>query len=736
LPLPLPILDDRSYQQLRDELVRRIPVYNPEWTDHNASDPGITLLELFAFLGENLLYRFNQIPESTRLAFLKLLQIPLRAAVPARALIAVEDPQFATRIQPARLDPDAVTARSGQIPFSIATEVTVSPWKAVVIGRAPVAPPTTPDGQEFAQVAIDALELGAGQTPAFYVNRVVPDDPAAPEAAPVDFGATVDGTVWIAVLGDVSLLAKMLDLTLNVGFVPDLTILPEDPPVDPCPGLLAGAAATTGVDPNPAEELVWEISTGRFDGRGEPVYQALDVAGDTTRGLRQQGVVRLRLPHAVTELGNFDVADTALLGTGALPPVLDDPTQQAAVLFWLRGWRRAGQEKLGRALWLGLNAAEVLQQEREPPELLGIGDGQAGQRLRLLHGNVVADSLVIEVEESPGTWAGYTAVDSFDASREDDRHYVVDLEAGEVRFGNGVQGHAPQIGERVRATAYSTGGGVAGNVAAKSLSTLEGVGADGLKAANPLAARGGADAETVAAALERLPGELRRHDRAVTVGDFRELALATPGADLGRAECLPLYYPPTGATDAAGVVSVVVWPREDPKHPDAPMPDRETLRRVCEWLDARRLVTTELYVIPPRYVPVAVSVGLRVKPGYGVDAVRSWVEKVIRQYLAPLPPYGPEGQGWPLGRRVYGPELEAAALQVEGVQYVETDGVAVARLDGGTWVTGTVELGPNEVPELVAITVVQGPRLEPGASISPPPLPETPVPVPTVPEEC
>jgi len=156
------------------------------------------------------------------------------------------------------------------------------------------------------------------------------------------------------------------------------------------------------------------------------------------------------------------------------------------------------------------------------------------------------------------------------------------------------------------------------------------------------------------------------------------------------------------------------------------------------WLDARRLVTTELYVIPPRYVEVAVAVGLRVKPGYGVDAVRSWVEKVIRQYLAPLPPYGPEGQGWPLGRRVHAPELEAAVLQVEGVQFVEADGVAVARLASGSldsWVTGTVELGPNEVPVLAAITVVQGPRLEPGAAFTPPPS-KTPIPVPTVPEEC
>src|SRR2546423_11248884 len=89
MPLPVPILYDRSYQQLRDELVRRIPAYTPEWTDHNASDPGITLIELFAFLGENLLFRFNQIPESTQLAFLRLLQIPLRPASPARSLLAM-----------------------------------------------------------------------------------------------------------------------------------------------------------------------------------------------------------------------------------------------------------------------------------------------------------------------------------------------------------------------------------------------------------------------------------------------------------------------------------------------------------------------------------------------------------------------------------------------------------------------------------------------------------------------
>src|SRR3954468_4188277 len=90
MPLPAPILDDRSFEQLRDELVRRIPVYAPEWTDHNESDPGIALLELFAFLGESLLFRFNQIPDATKIEFLHLLGVQPRPAQSAGVLLAME----------------------------------------------------------------------------------------------------------------------------------------------------------------------------------------------------------------------------------------------------------------------------------------------------------------------------------------------------------------------------------------------------------------------------------------------------------------------------------------------------------------------------------------------------------------------------------------------------------------------------------------------------------------------
>ena len=85
-----PRLDDRAFDDLRAELIRRIPIHAPEWTDHNASDPGIALLELFAALGDNLLYRLNRVPEAARLEFLRLLAIAPEPARPASAMVRLD----------------------------------------------------------------------------------------------------------------------------------------------------------------------------------------------------------------------------------------------------------------------------------------------------------------------------------------------------------------------------------------------------------------------------------------------------------------------------------------------------------------------------------------------------------------------------------------------------------------------------------------------------------------------
>ncbi len=88
MPLQPIQLDDRNFEQLFAEARSRIPVHTPEWTNFNDSDPGITIIQLFAFMTDTLLYRSNRIPEANRRKFLTLLGVGLQPATPGRGLVS------------------------------------------------------------------------------------------------------------------------------------------------------------------------------------------------------------------------------------------------------------------------------------------------------------------------------------------------------------------------------------------------------------------------------------------------------------------------------------------------------------------------------------------------------------------------------------------------------------------------------------------------------------------------
>ncbi len=722
MPLPNPILDDRSFAQLRDELIRRIPVYNPEWTDHNASDPGITLIELFSYLGENLLYRFNQIPEATKLTFLRMLQLPL---APPRAAAGIVT--FSAKAVAGVLVETATEVKAGSISFSTETEARALPVSFRSFIKRTSSAPTEGEEQLYFQQSLERLGLPIdANVAAFETSELL----APGEGDPLDVGAAIDRRLWIAVLVDGDFdPADVRDawsgdegMLLNVGFVPDAEA-PTAFERDACPGEGAHRDRSS---------VEWRASTGSVVD-GKPVYASLRVAGDETGGFARSGVVRLELPADATTLGPF--ADPDVEGAYDFPPPIDDETKEK-LLFWCFAFVDE-QSTPPRVLHVAPNGASVTQSVKARAELLGTGNGQPEQTFSLVHPSPLSGTVALQVEEPDG-WREWSEVDSFDASGESSRHFVLDREGGVVRFGNGIRGQIPQVGQRVRVTSYRYGGGAAGNVAAGAITK---VARSGVKVTNPLPATGGADREAIANALDRIPSELRRRDRAVTRGDFRELALITPGVHVGRAECLPRYFLHVEAgkeavnAEAPGVVTVVVWPKEDVANPDAPRPTRPMLDAVCAWLDTKRLITTELYVVPPTYRRIAVMVGFEIKDGFGIEAVRRWVELVLRQYLAPLPPYGPEGEGWPLGRAIHAAELEAAAVQVDGVRFL--NGLRVAEWRGGAWnEVEVVELAAHEVPALDSISVVNGENtLDPGASPAAPSGGPA-IPIPVLVEEC
>jgi predicted phage baseplate assembly protein len=89
MPIASPQLDDLTYDRIVTELIRRIRVYSPEWTDFNDSDPGITLIQLFAYLTEMVGYRLNQVPQKSQVNLLQLLGVTLNPATPASTQLAL-----------------------------------------------------------------------------------------------------------------------------------------------------------------------------------------------------------------------------------------------------------------------------------------------------------------------------------------------------------------------------------------------------------------------------------------------------------------------------------------------------------------------------------------------------------------------------------------------------------------------------------------------------------------------
>ena len=389
--------------------------------------------------------------------------------------------------------------------------------------------------------------------------------------------------------------------------------------------------------------------------------------------LAQEGIVQVVLP-AADKLYPWTFPEPMQEGTAAFPPVLEDEQIRDRLVTWIRLRLPQQTEQQGsinaRISWVGVNATRVVQAVPISNELLGSGSGEPDQMVTLANTPIIVDSVRLEIEDSKAGWQLWRLTDDLLAADIDERVFTLDPESGQVRFGTGINGLRPPQGQRIRAS-YEYGGGTAGNVAIGEIkksqdSRLQG----GYKVSNPLPTAGGDRGETAVEGQQSIPLHLRHRDRLVTLQDFADITKRTPGVDVGRVEVLPLFRPTAPTTDAPGVVTLLVVPETDAIHPRWPMPDRLFLQQVCDHLDTRRLVTTEIYVRGPIYLSVHLSAGIQIREGHYRDDVLQDIRERLEEYLSSLPPGGPEEMGWPLSRRLLKKDLEAVVTRVSGVEYV------------------------------------------------------------------
>jgi predicted phage baseplate assembly protein len=605
----LPVIDNRRFDDLVAEAQTRIPRYTPEWTDFNPGDAGFALVELFAWMTELLTFRLAQVPELNYIKFLELIGIELEPAQPAQAVLCFPvQAGFGspTVLVPARTQVSAAPNDGGPpIVFETTNALTALTAKLESVQAF--------DGYAYVDVTAVNTDIGPGF------------QPFGPLAA--------------------------ADSALLLGFTATQPIPPgSEISLAIWPALERGAPAPTpcGGDASP----VYAPATVRWEYWNGVAWLPLKVAKDETLALTRFGFVVLRAPPK----GQLVAAKLGLA------------TDKAR--FWLRAHVvKSAYEMPPSLLAVRANAVAAIAAQTVIGEVLGGSDGSPNQIFTLTSTPILAGSLVLQVDEGEGlqTWA---EVEDFFGAGPNDRVYVLDRTSGTVRFGDGTNGRIPVANvsssqTNIVAQIYQFGGGARSNVDAGMISTLMTgiVGIDAGGVGNPVAADGGADEETLAAAKLRAPEALKSHDRAVTAEDFE--LLARQAGPVARAKALPLYNPNFQGIDVPGAVSVVIVPNAASP---TPMPSPGLLRTVCAYLDQRRLITTELYVMGPTYVPVAIAVEVVANDDAGITQVQQDVEDAIATFLDPLKG-GSDGQGWPFGGTIYYSDLYRAALTT-GVQRV------------------------------------------------------------------
>jgi predicted phage baseplate assembly protein len=361
-----------------------------------------------------------------------------------------------------------------------------------------------------------------------------------------------------------------------------------------------------------------------------------------------------------------------------------------------------------RIRMLSFNVADVDNATTVTNELLGRGNGRAGQRFSLAHQNVLAGTLDLAVQESitaTDPLIEWTELDSLDAADPFARVFVLDREAGVIQTGDAVHGRivplVPNTGD-VIALRYRYGGGVSGNLAAGKITKIDS--APGVSdVVNFVPADGGRDAETQDAAEIRARHQLSSQDRAVTAADFQWIASQTPDVRVARVEVVPLRRPLAGAIAVAPVGSTptptpagLTAPRCAPPVPAGPIglspavtpgavtviavpqapgpepvPTRSFLRAVCKYLDDHRLITTEVHVVPPQYCRICdLRVSVAAKPGFARSDLQNALEQRFGTYYHVLTG-GDDGTGFPFGGQIHIADLMAQVYRLDGVARVE-----------------------------------------------------------------
>ena len=610
------LLDDRDHDDLVAEARRHVALVCPELTVNGSSDPGATLIELFAWMTGLAIDRLGRVPDKLHIALLDLLGVELRGPAAARTGLRMHLSAPASEPLEIRPGTEAGTLRTAtqeSIVFTVQDDFTILPLRpaAYVVQRAGAH-----------------REIGVADGVAY---------PQGPDQLP--FGRPPESGDALYLGFEEDLARLLISVSIEASMARGAGVKPEDPP------------------------LRWEVS------QGEGGWIEAEVLEDLTGGFNYgSGTVEMQCPSSsgVEPIAGrrlhwlrCRIADTTRLGGD--PAVYTQPPEIYQIT--------------AAPIGVQLPAEHSAIEHAEP---LGTSDGTPGQTFATRFTPVLglAPRETLEVQTPAGEWEAWEERDSFAGSAADDRHFAIDLVHGRIRLGPELRnphggetqhGAIPPKGAALRMSRYRHGGGHTGNVDAETVTTLRSAIPGVASVTNPHPALGGVDPQSIDSARARSALEIRTRYRAVTAEDYEFLATeATPGVARARRV----------ADDEPGV-TLRILPRVDRADRRLTIeeltPDAELLNEIALYIDARKLVGTPVRLLPMRFRAVSVVVNLQASPRADVQRIERDVRRSLYTYLNPTigGTAGAVGSGWPAGRSLNQGELYAIVHEFQAVEFVK-----------------------------------------------------------------
>lgn len=608
MALVTPNLDDRRFQDLVDDAKRMVMDRCPTWTDHNVSDPGVTLIETFAYMTDQLLYRLNRVPDRLYVKFLELIGIRLFPPTAARTALTfwLSTPAETTLIIPGGTR--AATLRGeveDPIVFSTLANLSIIPVALETVA-------TRPHDVDALRDRTQQMKVG-DQFPAF---GEVPD---------------TDDALYVGLDRAAPAMAVALRFDCHIDGV---GVDPTDPP------------------------LAWEAWTG-VD------WTRCELEKDETGGLNRRGDIVVHVPAEHQE-SVIEGARAGWLRARITAPITGQPRYSNSPLIHALHACTVGGTVAGAHAEVG--EPETLGESNgQPGQRFGIPTGPlVATGSELVIETTSEDGWVEwrQVDHFADSGPDDRVVIVDQAASNIEFAPIVRLEDGTTRS----YGAIPPQGAVVRVRGHAVGGGHHGNVPARAVRTLKSSIPFVREVTNRRPAAGGVDGESVEEARVRGPLMLRTRSRAVTAEDF-ELLTREAAPEVARVRCIPAQTAEDAGHVTVCVVPAAVRHEGVLRFEDL-LPSDSSLAKIAARLEQARIIGSVVHVEPPSYQGITVVARLRSAPRADAERVRADAVAALHRYFDPLIG-GTDGKGWPWGRPAQAGDAFGVLQAVPGVDVVE-----------------------------------------------------------------